>query len=347
LINAGVVLTKSGRFAASLAVLSYAVAGLGACGGTSARPGVVVRVGRLSISQATLSHWMSVLAGGQMVPDAPRYRACTAAQKGLPQAAKLASCRRRYRTLEGQALGFLIATDWLIGEAADRNMPISAREIDGRLRKHGGALVATARAASDAKLQVANDLAATKIRQGLEATVPKATAAEIDRYYKQHIGQFTHPEQRLFYIEEDLASRAAALTRRREFENGQTNIAKTAATLYESLERPSHMAGAGPIAKAIFSGKRRMVLGPIRGAHSYYLMEVTRISPARVARLSEVKATIEDGLASAHRQQMLARFVRAWRRKWTARTDCSSGYVVQKCRQYRGVKASEDPTPFD
>jgi len=255
---------------------------------------------------------MSVLARGRAVPAPP------------------------YQTLKRQALSFLITADWLIGEAADHRTPIC---------EHGPAASASApaRTPSDAKLELAKERAATKIRQCLEATVPKVTAAEIDRYYKQRIEQFAHREQRLFYIEEDLSSRVAALSRRREFELGKARIAKTAGTLYESLERPADMLHATPIVKAIFSARPRVVLGPFLENRTYYLMQVTRISSPRVTTLAQAANTIRGGLASAHWQQTLARFVNAWRRKWTARTDCSSGYIVQKCRQYRGTKAPEDP----
>jgi PPIC-type PPIASE domain len=233
-----------------------------------------------------------------------------------------------YRDLKRQALAFLIETDWLIGEASDRSA--------------GG----PSHALLDRELQTAKELAATKIRMRLEATAPKVTAAEIELYYKQHIKEFAQREQRRFYIEEDLTSRDAALRRKRELERGSAGMTKGAATLYESLPRPADMRRASPNAKAIFSARRGEIVGPSLEKQVYYLMQVTRISPAHTQTLAEVRDTIKGGLETAHWQQALARFARTWRRKWTSRTNCTHGYVVQKCRQYRGVRAPEDPTAF-
>lgn len=312
-------MTATSRLATSLAALACAVAGLGACGGTNAHR-VVVRVGHLSISQATLAYWMSVLARRHVASGTPHDRD---------------------RNLKRQALDFLISTDWLIGEAADQGTPISGHEIDERLRDQVNAPAG----ASDMKLEIARELAATKIRRRLEATVPKVTAAEIYRYYKPRAGQFGHRERRLFYIEEGLTSRGAALARRREFELGKASIAKAGATLYEARERPTDMRRAGALIKAIFSGRRGAVLGPILGNlgdKGYYLMQITRILPPHVASLAEVEDTIRGGLESARWQQALDRFAKALRSRWIVRTGCSPGFVVQQCRQYSGPIVTEE-----
>jgi hypothetical protein len=300
-------MTASSRLLGSLTALACAVAGLAACGGTNTG-GAVVRVGRLSISAAAVEHWTSVLARGHAVRDTPRYE-----------------------DVKRQALAFLIATDWLLGEASDQGTPVPSRAL------------------SDRELQVAKGLAATKIREHLEATatVPKVTTSEIDRYYKRHIKQFAQGEQRRFYIEEDLTSRDSALRRKRELELGKASITKTGGTLYESLTRPSDMRRAGPNAKAIFSARQGEIVGPSLEKGVYFLMQVTLITPPRVQTLAEVKDTIRGGLETAHWRRALARFVKAWRRRWIARTNCTHGYVVQKCRQYRGVRAPEDPVAFD
>jgi PPIC-type PPIASE domain len=291
-------MTTSGRLAASLAALACTVAGLGACGGTNPHR-IVVRVGRVSISQATLSRWISVLAGAHMGRGARRH-------------------------LKRQALGFLIATDWLIGEAADQGTPISRREIDERP-------------------EMARKLAATKIRQRLEATVPRVTATEIDQYYKQNVKEFALQEQRRFYIEEDLTSRAAAVRRRREFELGKASIAKTGATLDETVGRPADMRGASAIVKAMFVARPGAVVGPIHEQDVYFVMKLTLISPPRVRSLADAKDTIRSGLENTHWQQTLDRFARTLRSKWTAKTDCTAGYVVQQCKQYKGRVVPESP----
>ncbi|HTB71017.1 MAG TPA: hypothetical protein VK707_08560 [Solirubrobacteraceae bacterium] len=49
--------------------------------------------------------------------------------------------------------------------------------------------------------------------------------------------------------------------------------------------------------------------------------------------------TSQKGLTGAQQQQALARFIREFTAKWSARTSCQPGYVVQECKEYKGVKA--------
>ncbi len=46
----------------------------------------------------------------------------------------------------------------------------------------------------------------------------------------------------------------------------------------------------------------------------------------------------EKGLSAS--QQALAKFINDFSAKWSARTSCKPGYVVQECRQYKGAKSA-------
>jgi hypothetical protein len=62
-----------------------------------------------------------------------------------------------------------------------------------------------------------------------------------------------------------------------------------------------------------------------------------------VKSLTQVSASIEKKLADERRKQALTVFIAAWRKKWIAQTNCDTGYVTQKCRQYTGLKTPEEP----
>lgn len=57
-------------------------------------------------------------------------------------------------------------------------------------------------------------------------------------------------------------------------------------------------------------------------------------------RLLRLIAGNADGRSQ---QQATAGFVKAWRAKWLAKTHCAAGYVVEKCANYSGARAAEDP----
>jgi hypothetical protein len=52
------------------------------------------------------------------------------------------------------------------------------------------------------------------------------------------------------------------------------------------------------------------------------------------------QAVAARGLTAAQQQQALAKFTSEFTQKWSARTSCQPGYVVQECKQYNGPKAA-------
>lgn len=59
----------------------------------------------------------------------------------------------------------------------------------------------------------------------------------------------------------------------------------------------------------------------------------------------EAKLQAAAGGTAQQGEAALARFGLAYKRKWQARTDCSSGYVVPICRQYRAPKTPSALVP--
>lgn len=334
-----------------------AVLGLAACGG-GARESVVVRVGESAITAKAFAHWMSVMAPQHVVPQPPHYDACVAHRRVLAPHSGRAEleqqCQAQYAELKRQALDYLIAAEWLTGEATEQGLGVSSQEIKQRLEgeerslpngqaEFQEALRATARTASDSELEIRAELAASKLRQRLIDGEPKITQAQIATYYRRNIQRYHIPERRSFYIVENLKSEADARRLKGEIARGRS-IAAT--SLHESFYRSSIASTNGEkrtILRAIFAAKPHVVAEPVRLNRYYFLVEVTQVTPATVRSLAQAQASIERQLSTGQRRRTLANFIEAWRKKWIARTDCHPGYVVQKCRQYDGVETAEDP----
>jgi foldase protein PrsA len=309
-----------------LAVLVLAAVTVG-CGGPQ-NDRVVVRIGRNDVLEADVARQMSVIAPDHAIPDAPLYKRCTAAlavQTLRSIAARLEQeCRRQYEELKQRALEFLISSDWLIAEAGARGLEFS-----------GATLGAEARAAE------------AKLSRALTGNEAKISQAQVTRYYRQHAAHFESRERRDIDIVEPFSSKAAARRAMRQADH-KGNIAKVA--LRESYSRPN-IADIVPakrtIMRAIFAAPPHALVGPIPLLRFWCFFEVTRVVPGAVKPLAQVRGAIEQQLAAEQQRGTLARFIRAWRQKWIERTSCSPGYVVQKCRQYRGLKAPEDPVAFN
>jgi len=267
---------------------------------------------------------MTAEAPGHAVPDPPNYKACIARLEGILQVSYKAvltmECKDQYEALRHQALEQAIASAWLEGEAGEDGLAASKQ--------------------SPAKVAAA-------LRKKIVQQAGHSTATQAAGYYRAHIRSFTTPERRYFEID-NRGTEAAAQRDKHRLEAGASFSSTT--PLHEMIERPTSIKylPREKIARAvIFAAPLHRLGGPIEvyGAHSLFI--VTRVAPARIRPFASVRRQIEARLTSERRRRALASFISAWRRKWTARTSCSPGSVVQKCREYQGAKAAEAPLSFD
>jgi hypothetical protein len=319
------------RIVASSAILLAPVA-IAACGAGADRSSpIVARVAGVPIAQATLTHWMRAMAPRHVVPDGPD------------------------EALRQRALDFLISSRWLIGEAAAEGTGVTKAQVARRLAEKersfpGGRnefeafLRAVAHTVADQELEMQTELASEAIRRRLAAEEAKITPADVTRYYSQHLlTDFFVPEERHFYIVENIPSDAAARTLMAEVKAGRS-LANL--SLKESYPRKSYSAYQGEkrtIIEAIFKATPHVLTGPIRLGTLYFLIEVTRVTTPYTQSFAHVRDAISSQLAAEQQQSTLAAFIASWHSRWKARTDCYAGYVVQRCRQYTGSEALEEP----
>jgi len=317
-------------------VTSAAIASLAACGGTP--HDVVVRIGDAAISKSTVDHWMSVMAGGRAPPDSSNRR----------------------RALRQQALSFLIGSRWVIGEAAAQGLKVSEREVAQRVAQKESAfapggeaelhelLEATGQRVTDIAFEAKAELASSKIRQALVSKEPGILSAQIARYYTRNKPRFAIPERREIEIT-NRKSAAEAIKLRSEVVSGRSFAAASRREWVERASEPGRDAGRGTpkqnaLERAIYTAKPNMLIGPVKQRVDYFMFEVKRIVPASYRSLAQVRGAIAKRLTAEQQRRTLAQFISAWRKKWIAKTDCHTGYVVRKCRQYEGSRATpEDP----
>lgn len=320
-----------------LASATAALVALGGCAG-GAHSEVVVRVGGVAITRATVEHWTSAIAGGRVSPDPAK--------------------RQKQRE---QALDFLISSQWQLGEAAEDGVELSALDLARQLASktrasfpNGAAemheyLEATGQSAADVRLEASAELASIKIRQMLAGREPSITQAQVAAYYARNKQSFAIPERRELLIGA-VKSPAAAEALRREVAAG-----KPLASIVERQTVELTPLNYGPsrgkdaiLARAIHRARPHVLTGPVRfRGFDYYMFEVLNVTPAKQQTLAQARSAIARRLASEQQKRTLAAFLAVWRQKWIARTSCSPGWVVQKCRQYSGPRTPEDPSTLD
>jgi foldase protein PrsA len=372
--------TKALRLTSALGAVLFALVGLSACGGGI--PGnAVVKVGGNSISKDAFSHWMSVAAVSNktsvsakvVVPDPPKYTACVAnlaatapkPAKGQskPTPAQLKTqCAQQYKSLQTEVLNFLIGLEWVLGEAPAKGVKVSDAEVHKQFIKirtqqfpstaeFQKFITNSGQTVSDLLLRVKYNLASQKLQQKVLKSTPKVTQAQIQKYYNENKSRYGVPEKRS--VDVILTkTEAAATSAKKEVESGKSfeSVAKS-----KSIDPTSKTKGGllPEVAKgqeeksldtAIFSAQKGVLSGPVKTAFGYYIFKVLGTKAGSQQTLAQVQASIKQQLTSTGQQAAFNKFVKDFKKKWKAKTDCRTGFVVEDCKQYKAPKTSSTGT---
>jgi parvulin-like peptidyl-prolyl isomerase len=366
--------TKSLRLLSALGAVLFALVGLSACGGGI--PGdAVVQVGGKSITKTTFNHWMQVASastaasgGKPIVPEPPSYSACIGhlastapkpkkGQKAPTTAQLKTQCEQQYKSLQQQVLGFLISSQWVIGEASSLGVKLSDAEVRKQFLKIKNQqfpkpaefekfLATSGQTVSDLLLRIK---AVSVLPQKIEAKIVKdkgkVTEAQITKYYNTNKSRFGTPEKRKVQIILT-KTEATAKSAKKEVESGKSfaSVAKKVSIDPTSKAKggllPEVIKGEEEksLDTAIFSAATNKLSGPIKTPFGFYVFEVKGVTAGHQQPLSQVKSSIKQQLTATQQQSALTNFVKEFKKKWTAKTDCRKEYVVTDCKQYKAPK---------
>ena len=357
-----------------------ACVGLSACGGI---PGnAVVQVNGKAITTSTFNHWMTVAATSSstatgskpVVPQPPNYTACIAhlataaakpakGQKAPTHAQLKTQCEQQFTSLKQEVLGFLISSNWVLGEAEERGVNLSDTEIHKEFTKIKNQqfpqasefekfLATSGQTVSDLLLRVKLNQLSSKIQQKVTKEAgKKPTQQEIKAYYEQHKSQYGQPERRNLLVVLT-KTQAQAEKAKKEISSGKSfaSVAKKV-----SIDPVSKAAGGSlpgvvkgqeqkALDEAVFKAQLNVLGGPIKTPFGYYIYEVKKTLPATQQPLSSVQSSIQQQLAATKQQKALSEFVKNFRKKWEGRTECRSEYSVKDCKGYKAPKGTTGAT---
>lgn len=364
------------RSIAALGAVFVVILGLAACGGGV--PGnSVAQINGTAITKDTYEHWLKIAASSTasttgakpVIPRPPDYTECIAhleatsakPAKGQskPTKSQLKSeCEQQYKSLQQEVLGYLIASAWVLGEAESLGVKVTDAEVKKELEKIRNEqftqpgqfekfLDSTGYTVSDLLLRVKLNMLSTKIQQKITKEKHTPSQAEIEKYYKEHASQFGTPEKRDVRIVLT-KTEAQAKEAKKEVESGKSwsSVAKSKSIDPTTKNNGGELKGVvkgqeeKALDEAIFSASKDKLGGPVKTPFGYYIYEVTSTTPGSKQTLAQAQATIKQELTSQNQQQALSKFVKAFRSKWEAKTECADGYVVQDCHEYKKPKTS-------
>jgi len=363
----------------ALGAVFFASLAVAACGG-GIPSNAVVQVGSSPITKSTFEHWLGIAAASSatttaktaakpVVPDPPTYSACIAhleatspkPAKGQakPTSAQLKSqCEQQYTSLKQEVLGFLISSEWVIGEASHLGVKVSDAEVKKEFEKIKSQqfpkpaefekfLATSGQSVSDLLLRVKLNLLSSKIQQKIAKGKGTVTKAEIEKYYKENMSHFGTPEKRNVAIVLT-KTEAAANAAKKEIESGKSfaSVAKSASIDPTSKAKGGLLTGVvkgqeeAALNTAIFSAKLNVLSGPVKTPFGYYIYEVKSSTPGNQQTLAQAESSIKQQLTATQQQAALSKFVKEFKKTWTAKTDCRTEFVVMDCKQYKAPKTS-------
>jgi foldase protein PrsA len=363
----------------ALGAVLFALIGLAACGGL---PGdAVVSVDGKSITKDTFSHWMGVAAASSattsgskpVIPDPPKYTACIASSKAAAKPAKgqaapteaalKSQCEQQYKSLQQEVLGFLISSNWVLGEASSLGVKISDKEVKKNFEKIKSQqfpkaaefekfLKTSGQTVSDLLLRVKLNLLSSKIQQKVVKQKSKVSSAQISKYYKENPKRFEVAEKRNLLIILT-KTEAQAKSAKQEIESGKSfeSVAKKVSIDPTSKANGGKLTGVvkgqeeKALDTAIFAAKKNVLSGPVKTPFGYYIYEVTAITPGSQQTLKQAEASIKSQLTATQQQKALSSFVKEFKKKWMAKTECRSGYEIADCKGYKAPKTTATSTP--
>jgi foldase protein PrsA len=327
------------------------------------------------ITTRALDHWMYVAAKGQasqspgqpvIVPnDPPNFTNCLAqVRKQIPALKKTsdktikADCKQLFQSLSTQTMDFLIKAYWYQGLAHKLGIKVTDAQVQKALdaaKKGQFSTNAQFQQFLTQSGQTMQDILfrvrVQQIYQKLLAKHPTTvTPAAISTYYSNHKSQFGTPESRNLRIVLT-KTQAQAQTAKKALEKGQS---WTAVVKKYSIDPTTKKSGGvltgvtkgqqdHALTTLAFSAPKNKIVGPVKGQFGYYVVEVTKISPATQKSLAQSSALIKQTLQGQLQTAAQSAIDKQAKKAWLSKTKCRSAYAMADCSGYKAPKTSATP----
>lgn len=262
----------------------------------------------------------------------------------------------KYEELTKAALGELFDAIWIKGEGEELGITVTDKEIEAELAQikktnfptekvYKEFLESSHFTQEDVDKRVELQLLSTQIQEQVSEEAPQPTSSEINDYYDESKAtQYrTKPSRNVRVVisekEEDAAKAKAILVKDNSDDSWKKVAAKystdpTSKSKGGLLENVSEETLQEPLKKDVFGAAPGELVGPIEYQSNYMVLEVVKVNPEETQPLEEVEAQIKSQLEQQMQQEFFSEFVSAYQGKWTSRTFCADGYVIERCANY-------------
>lgn len=286
----------------------------------------------------------------------------TAKRQGLDEPPK--PDNPQYEGLRDQAMTDLLDLYWIEGEAADRGIEVSDRQVEDRLQqikkqqfkgsqaKYAKFLADSGYTEQDVIRRVRLQLLAQQIQNEVNQDGGDVSLDEARKYYDANIESFGQPASRdVRFIENEDERKVAAAIQTLEADDspkGWQEAASRYSTGPEAKDgglRKDVVDGSlpNPLGKDVFDAEVGSLGGPVKSQGTYYAYQVVEETEAKTQPFDQVSAQIQQQLAAQVQQEAFADFLTDYQDRWASLTICADGFLFERCRNF--VVVGEECTP--
>jgi parvulin-like peptidyl-prolyl isomerase len=285
-------------------------------------------------------------------------------QRALDQAAAQGKIKpvpkpgdKKYEELKETALGEVLDSIWIQGQAEEMGISVTPKEIAEELKKLKQKAFKTEKqyeefleeakfTQADVNTRVTIQMLSEQIQTQVTEEAPIPGNSEIEDYYEAAKStQYTTPESRDIRLikNKDQAKVEEAKTALEKDDSNKSweKVAKKYST--DTTKGNGGLQSAvtegtlgEPLDTAVFAASQGELEGPLKDGKGYTVFEVMKVTPEKVQSLDEAKPQISAQLAEQAKQQTFAAFVRGYGNTWTARTFCAADFMIARCANFEG-----------
>jgi parvulin-like peptidyl-prolyl isomerase len=269
----------------------------------------------------------------------------------------------KYVAEQEKALGSLLDSIWIQGQAEEMGISVTPQEIAEELKKLKEKAFKTEQqykeflkeahfTEADVNTRVTIQMLSEQIQKQVTEEAPIPSKSEIKNYYEAaKSSQYTTPESRDIRVIKNsdkakVEEAKAALEKDDSIKSWETVAKKYSTDTTKSTGglQSAVTEGSGtlqePLEAAVFGAEQGELEGPLKESKTYTIFEVMKITPEKVQSLDEAKSQISAQLAEQAKQQSFAAFVRNYGSTWQSRTFCASDFTnagKTRCANYKGT----------
>lgn len=272
----------------------------------------------------------------------------------------------KYEELKKAALEERLNAIWIQGQAEEMGIFVTPKEVSEELKKlkkqsfksekqYNEFLKEAHYTKADVNEIVKVRILSTKIQEQIAGGESVPSSDEIKSYYEAAKStQFTTPESRnvrtIGNKDKAKVEEAKAALLKDHSPESWKKVAKkysTEATKGNGGLQSGLTEGRlpEPLNAAVFAAGQGEIEGPVKGASTYTVFEVEKITPEKVQSLEEAKSQISTQLSEQAKQQQLARFIRNYSSRWKSRTFCGADFLVEICANFKGSGRPAEANP--